>query len=112
MITNYDDLLALLDAATDTPYARHLEPESANAIRTLQNLHQTEFEYRVLNGAQVEELQAELTVLQKKVTAIVVWLEANQPDVFRRGLWDAIEASGKGNSNSDEWLKFQSCFHR
>ena len=28
-----------------------------------------------------------------KLTAIVVWLEANQPDVFRRGLWDAINAA-------------------
>ena len=25
-----------------------------------------------------------------RLRAIVGWLEANQPDVFRRGLWDAI----------------------
>ena len=24
------------------------------------------------------------------VTAIIKWLEGNQPDVFERGLWDAI----------------------
>lgn len=27
---------------------------------------------------------------KQKLTAIVRWLETNQPDVFRRGLWDAI----------------------
>lgn len=28
--------------------------------------------------------------LRVKIKAIVQWLEANQPDVFRRGLWDVI----------------------
>ena len=28
--------------------------------------------------------------LERKLAAAVVWLELNQPDVFRRGLWDAI----------------------
>ena len=30
------------------------------------------------------------TLLEAKLTAIVHWLEKNQPDVFSRGLWDAI----------------------
>lgn len=28
-----------------------------------------------------------------KLAAVTRWLEANQPDVFRRGLWDAVNAS-------------------
>jgi hypothetical protein len=29
--------------------------------------------------------------LEQKLTVIVKWLEQNQPGVFKRGLWDAIE---------------------
>lgn len=29
---------------------------------------------------------------EQKIAAMVAWLEVNQPDVFRRGLWDAIAA--------------------
>ena len=32
--------------------------------------------------------------LEAKLSAIVKWLEKNQEDVFRRGLWDAINAKG------------------
>lgn len=32
-------------------------------------------------------------VIESRLAAIVEWLEANQPDVFRRGLWDAINAA-------------------
>jgi len=31
-------------------------------------------------------------VLEAKLTAIIKWLEMNQPDVFRRGLWEALQA--------------------
>lgn len=34
------------------------------------------------------------------LTAITKWLEANQPDVFRRGLWDAILKVGAGATAS------------
>lgn len=34
------------------------------------------------------------------VRAIVPWLEANQPDVFRRGLWDAIHAARGGRDGA------------
>jgi hypothetical protein len=33
---------------------------------------------------------AEITELKLKLASVVMWLEANQPDVFRRGLWDAV----------------------
>lgn len=33
---------------------------------------------------------------RRKLEAVIRWLESNQPDVFRRGLWDAI-----GESNGD-----------
>lgn len=41
-------------------------------------------------AARVEELRARVAELEGKVTAIVGWLEREQPDVFRRGLWDAL----------------------
>jgi len=28
--------------------------------------------------------------LEARLAAIILWLEQNQPDVFSRGLWDAI----------------------
>lgn len=34
-----------------------------------------------------------LLLCERRLEAIVIWLEANQPDVFRRGLWDAIYAA-------------------
>lgn len=47
--------------------------------------------------AQIAERDNELAALRErvaelegKVTAIVGWLEREQPDVFRRGLWDAL----------------------
>jgi hypothetical protein len=42
--------------------------------------------------AQAAEARAEAN--EKKIAAIVGWLEREQPDVFKRGLWDAI-AEGK-----------------
>lgn len=43
--------------------------------------------------------------LRAKLTAIVKWLEANQQDVFKRGLWDAIAAApsaGNGETTQGE----------
>lgn len=34
--------------------------------------------------------EAQIKKHEATIKAIVEWLEANQPDVFRRGLWDAI----------------------
>lgn len=39
------------------------------------------------------KLERELTTQNNKLAAIVRWLEVNQEDVFRRGLWDAINSS-------------------
>lgn len=30
---------------------------------------------------------------EKTIRAMIGWLEANQPDVFKRGIWDAINAA-------------------
>ena len=30
---------------------------------------------------------------ERTIAAMTAWLEKNQPDVFRRGLWDAITAN-------------------
>lgn len=33
---------------------------------------------------------ARLLLCERRLAAVTRWLEANQPDVFSRGLWDAI----------------------
>lgn len=38
----------------------------------------------------IDALRERVAELEGKVTAIVGWLEREQPDVFRRGLWDAL----------------------
>jgi hypothetical protein len=35
------------------------------------------------------------SALTQRLARMVAWLEENQPDVFRRGLWDAIEQEEK-----------------
>ena len=39
-----------------------------------------------------ESLRAENTHLINKITAMHNWLAANQPDVFKRGIWTSIDA--------------------
>ena len=36
------------------------------------------------------ECAEEISNLKHKISVMVVWLEANQPDVFRRGIWDTL----------------------
>lgn len=42
------------------------------------------------------QLRAERDSARARLTEIVQWLEREQPDVFRRGLWDAIKAQEGG----------------
>lgn len=51
---------------------------------------------RELSAAQERAQAAEARVeeCERIITAMTQWLEKQQPDVFRRGLWDAI-AEGK-----------------
>lgn len=46
--------------------------------------------------AEVDKVVAERDVLRATLSAMTMWLNANQPDVFARGLWDAIR---EGNQN-------------
>ena len=39
-----------------------------------------------------------LRLCERRLAAMTLWLQDNQPDVFRRGLWDAIN---EANSSSD-----------
>lgn len=39
---------------------------------------------------QAKAASKRITELEQRLTIIVEWLEQNQPDVFRRGIWDAI----------------------
>lgn len=50
------------------------------------------------------------SVPEQRLAAMVKWLEANQPDVFRRGLWDAIAAPtppavASGEPTAEQWRK-------
>jgi len=45
--------------------------------------------------------EATMNALKKKLSAIIGWLEANQPDVFKRGLLDAIGETKPDNHDSD-----------
>lgn len=47
-------------------------------------------QWTVATRAENEALRERVAELEGKVTAIVGWLEREQPDVFRRGLWDAL----------------------
>lgn len=40
--------------------------------------------------------------LKGKLAAMAEWLEANQPDVFRRGLWDVMMRPSSLKSESPE----------
>src|ERR1700677_2934209 len=43
------------------------------------------------------DMQRQRDALSDKLKAITKWLEKNQADVFRRGLWDAVEAATSDN---------------
>lgn len=38
---------------------------------------------------EIERLQ----LCEQRLAAVTRWLEANQPDVFKRGIWDAVTAA-------------------
>jgi len=42
----------------------------------------------------VETAIVSLRTSETTIANMVEWLEKNQPDVFKRGLWDAITANG------------------
>ena len=42
--------------------------------------------------------------LNRRLTAVTKWLEENQPDVFARGIWDAVDGtsvSERSEENSE-----------
>ena len=41
----------------------------------------------------IRELEAEHAKAELRIKAIIEWLEKNQPNVFSRGIWDAVVAS-------------------
>ena len=42
--------------------------------------------------AEVAAERARIFRLEEQIRITVAWLEKNQPDVFSRGIWDALEA--------------------
>ena len=82
--TDYDALAARLasqDAAWDKSAALYERTESdyRQACRDRDDAL-----------TQLAEAEATNRHRDRQIAAIVTWLEANQPDVFRRGLWDVI----------------------
>ncbi len=53
-----------------------------------------EIELDTTTDADTEEANAKevssTVLLEARLKAVVEWLETNQPDVFKRGLWDAV----------------------
>jgi hypothetical protein len=70
----------LLSRITWTPTERKLygnDPDNLEIVRC----------YR----KEIRDLKAERDAANVKLTQMVVWLEANQPDVFKRGIWDSLK---------------------
>ena len=49
----------------------------------------------LVTATEDEKELARLRGCEAKLKAMTEWLEANQPDVFRRGLWDALRLTRK-----------------
>lgn len=45
-----------------------------------------------MEGVDAEAEIARLRLCERRLVAMTNWLEAEQPDLFSRGLWDAINA--------------------
>lgn len=54
--------------------------------------HETTLE--IMLSEENQRLKTENARLRENLSAITKWLEHNQSDVFRRGLWDAIANEG------------------
>ena len=50
--------------------------------------------------SELARLRAENTALRARINAIVGWLEREQPDVWQRGIWDAIDAARAAGTTS------------
>jgi len=48
--------------------------------------------YKVLTEAEIRDVLNAFEC-RTKLAKVTQWLEENQPDVLRRGLWDAVNAS-------------------
>ena len=69
------------------------------------SLADTEGEYAWLRDPSVPPIATELLALRKRVGALVHWLENNQPDVFRRGLWDAVNSAPQDATQADRRME-------
>lgn len=103
---------AMTQSRTWTPEECFGLPKEASAEIARLTRQRDSFEHQVdLKNEGLREQRHEIERLQKKTAsdeaalgAIAVWLEQHQPDVFRRGLWDAITQARKGpfELSSDE----------
>ena len=65
--------------------------KAMNALETLQGIYLRETGRRFISGQGTgqQTVQADAD----KLASIIIWLENNQPDVFSRGIWDAIRTA-------------------
>jgi hypothetical protein len=82
-----------LRAQVERLEARNTELRSANGFAELES-KLGEFKTKcALLAASWKKAEDRVAELDGTVKAMVEWLEADEPSVFRRGLWDAIRAA-------------------
>lgn len=71
-------------------YCKRHHPETVAARHAKSLAH---YEEKKKQAAWYKLIQANKRIeeLEGKVKAMAEWLEKNQPDVFQRGIWDAIK---------------------
>ena len=88
----------LLEAANEIERLREGLRIASAAVESLE--HEVAAQRKAANEHRNAAMEADLRTqaavrgekqLEGKLTAVTRWLEANQPDVFKRGLWDAID---------------------
>jgi hypothetical protein len=52
---------------------------------------------------QMQSMPERIAYLEARLGAVCRWLEINQPDVFSRGMWDAVEAATNAGNTSLCW---------
>ena len=67
------------------------DPKRSEIRLALESILDREYDIPVVPALkELDGMEARVAELEAKLTAIAAWLETNQPDVFKRGLWEAI----------------------
>ena len=55
-----------------------------------------------LRASELKSENDRLRVCEQRLADVVRWLEANQPDVFRRGIWDALTPNNQSDRLAED----------